>query len=143
MENKEYKNFHEFLLNESTVLEKKEDTNPLYYMWAVIMSANGKSDEEIKNDETLKNLFKRINKFNDSHDKLVKKLRDKYTPSEMLISFRDQGTDNQRKMIDYKLADMLHTMTCDVKGFTEWNEIQKDWADFVKSEEVQTFIASI
>ena len=45
---KEYKNLHEFLLSESTVFDKKEDTNPLYYIWGVVKTVNGKSEEEIK-----------------------------------------------------------------------------------------------
>ena len=79
---KEYKNLQEFLLSESTVFQKKEDTNPLYYLWAVVKSANGKTEEEIKKDESLKALFKKLDKFCEDNDKYVKKLKDRFSPAE-------------------------------------------------------------
>lgn len=140
---KNYDKLQDFLLNESTVFEKKEDTNPLYYIWAVIKSVNGKSEEEIKKDPDLKKLFKKLDKFCDEYPKNVKLLKDRYTPSEFLMSFKDQPVDEQRKMIDYKLDDMLNVMSYGIKSFNEYSEILKAFKELKESEEMKIVIASI
>lgn len=140
---KEYKNLQEFLLNESTVFEKKEDTNPLYYMWAIIKSVNGKSDEEIKKDDSLKALYKKLDKFCEDNDKYVKKLKDRFTPNEFQLTFQNQTVDNQKKSIEWNLDMMRSYMTCDIKSFNEWKEITDKFKELRNSEEMQTVINSL
>lgn len=140
----EYKKLQDFLLNESKVFEKEEDTNPLYYMWGVIKSANGKSEEDIKKDEFLKKLFKKIEKFCEGPgEKYVKKLKDCFTPSEMLLSFKDQPVDQQKEMIGYKLRDMFQCMSNGIKSFNEYFELDKAFKELTESEEMKTVISEI
>lgn len=140
---KEYKNLQEFLLSESTVFEKKEDTNPLYYIWAIIKSVNGKSDEEIKKDDSLKALYKKLDKFCEDNDKYVKKLKDRFTPNEFQLTFQNQTVDNQKKSIEWGLDMMRSYMTCDIKSFNEWKEITDKFKELRNSEEMQTVINSL
>lgn len=140
---KEYKNLQEFLLSESTVFEKKEDTNPLYYMWAIIKSVNGKSDDEIKKDDSLKALYKKLDKFCEDNDKYVKKLKDRFTPNEFQLTFQNQTVDNQKKSIEWNLDMMRSYMTCDIKSFNEWKEITDKFKELRNSEEMQTVINSL
>jgi hypothetical protein len=140
---KEYKNLQEFLLSESTVFEKKEDTNPLYYIWAIIKSVNGKSDEEIKKDESLKALYKKLDKFCEDNDKYVKKLKDRFTPNEFQLTFQNQTVDNQKKSVEWNLDMMRSYMTCDIKSFNEWKEITDKFKELRNSEEMQTVINSL
>ena len=140
---KEYKNLQEFLLSESTVFEKKEDTNPLYYIWAIIKSVNGKSDEEIKKDDSLKALYKKLDKFCEDNDKYVKKLKDRFTPNEFQLTFQNQTVDNQKKSVEWNLDMMRSYMTCDIKSFNEWKEITDKFKELRNSEEMQTVINSL
>jgi hypothetical protein len=140
---KEYKNLQEFLLSESTVFKKKEDTNPLYYIWAIIKSVNGKSDEEIKKDESLKALYKKLDKFCEDNDKYVKKLKDRFTPNEFQLTFQNQTVDNQKKSVEWNLDMMRSYMTCDIKSFNEWKEITDKFKELRNSEEMQTVINSL
>jgi len=142
-EAKEYKNLHEFLLNESTVFQKKEDTNPLYYIWAVVKSANGKTEDEIKKDESLKALFKKLDKFCEDNDKYVKKLKDKFSPAEFQLSFQNQTVDNQKKTIEWVLDNIRTTMSADIKSFNEWKDFTDAFDELRKSEEMQVVINSL
>ena len=140
---KEYKNLHEFLLNESTVLDKREDTNPLYYIWAVIKSVNGKTEDEIKKDDSLKALFKKLDKFCDNYDKYAKKLKGRYSPAELQLSFQNQTVDQQKKTVDWLLDNMKTAMSADVKGFNEWKEFTDAFDELRNSEEMQVVINSL
>lgn len=140
---KEYKNLQEFLLSESTVFQKKEDTNPLYYLWAVVKSANGKTEEEIKSDESLKALFKKLDKFCEDNDKYVKKLKDRFSPAELLLSFQNQTVDNQKKTIEWMLDNIKTAMSVDIKSFNEWKEFTDSFDELRKSEEMQVVINSL
>jgi len=140
---KEYKNLQEFLLSESTVFDKKEDTNPLYYIWAIIKSVNGKSDEEIKKDDSLKALYKKLDKFCEDNEKYVKKLKDRFTPNEFQLTLQNQTVDNQKKSVEWSLDMMRSYMTCDIKSFNEWKEITDKFDELRKSEEMQTVINSL
>ena len=140
---KEYKNLHEFLLNESTVFDKKEDTNPLYYIWAVVKSVNGKTDEEIKKDESLKALYKKLDKFCDNYDKYVKKLKGRFTPTDMQLSFQNQSADQQKKTIEWMLDNIKTAMSADIKSFNEWKEFTDAFDELRKSEEMQVVINSL
>jgi hypothetical protein len=140
---KEYKNLHEFLLNESTVFDKKEDTNPLYYIWAVVKSVNGKTDEEIKKDESLKALYKKLDKFCDNYDKYVKKLKGRFTPTDMQLSFQNQSADQQKKTIEWMLDNVKTAMSADIKSFNEWKEFTDAFDELRKSEEMQVVINSL
>lgn len=135
--------FKEYLLKESAILEKEEDTNPLYYMWAVLKSVNGKTEEEIKHSDSLKALFKKIDKFCDKYKKETKALKSKYTPSEFLCGFKDMPVDKQKECIDWRLEGFIQTMTYGIQSFNEWRTIRDDWNELVKSEEMQTVIAEI
>ena len=140
---KEYKNLHEFLLNESTVLDKREDTNPLYYIWAVIKSVNGKTEDEIKKDDSLKALFKKLDKFCDNYDKYTKKLKGRFTPADLQLSFQNQSVDQQKKTVDWMLDNMKTAMSADVNGFNEWKEFTDTFDELRKSEEMQVVINSL
>ena len=140
---KEYKNLQEFLLSESTVFQKKEDTNPLYYLWAVVKSANGKTEDEIKSDESLKALFKKLDKFCEDNDKYVKKLKDRFSPAELLLSFQNQTVDNQKKTIEWLLDNIKTAMSVDIKSFNEWKEFTDAFDELRKSEEMQVVINSL
>jgi hypothetical protein len=142
-EAKEYKNLHEFLLNESTVFQKKEDMNPLYYIWAVVKSANGKTEDEIKKDESLKALFKKLDKFCEDNDKYVKKLKDRFSPAEFQLSFQNQTVDNQKKTIEWVLDNIRTTMSADIKSFNEWKDFTDAFDELRKSEEMQVVINSL
>ena len=139
----EYKNLREFLMNESTVFEKKEDTNPLYYIWAVIKSVNGKSEDEIKKDESLKALFKKLDKFCDKYDKYAKKLKGRFIPAELQLSFQNQPVDLQKKTIDWMLDNIRTAMSADIKSFNEWKEFTDAFDELRKSEEMQVVINSL
>lgn len=140
---KEYKNLQEFLLNESTVFDKKEDTNPLYYIWAVVKSANGKTEDEIKKDESLKALFKKLDKFCEDNDKYVKKLKDRFPPNEFQLSFQNQTVDNQKKTIEWILDNIRTSMSAEIKSFNEWKDFTDAFDELRKSEEMQTVINSL
>lgn len=140
---KEYKNLHEFLLNESTVLDKREDTNPLYYIWAVIKSVNGKTEDEIKKDDSLKALFKKLDKFCDNYDKYAKKLKGRFPPAELQLSFQNQTVDNQKKTIEWVLDNIRTVMSADIKGFNEWKDFTDAFDELRKSEEMQVVINSL
>ena len=140
---KEYKNLHEFLLNESTVLDKREDTNPLYYIWAVIKSVNGKTEDEIKKDDSLKALFKKLDKFCDNYDKYAKKLKGRYSPAELQLSFQNQTVDQQKKTVDWLLDNMKTAMSADINSFNEWKEFTDSFDELRKSEEMQVVINSL
>ena len=142
-EAKEYKNLHEFLLNESTVFQKKEDMNPLYYVWAVVKSANGKTEDEIKKDESLKALFKKLDKFCEDNDKYVKKLKDRFSPAEFQLSFQNQTVDNQKKTIEWVLDNIRTVMSADIKSFNEWKDFTDAFDELRKSEEMQVVINSL
>jgi hypothetical protein len=140
---KEYKNLHEFLLNESTVLDKREDTNPLYYIWAVIKSVNGKTEDEIKKDDSLKALFKKLDKFCDNYDKYAKKLKNRFSPAEFQLSFQNQTVDNQKKTIEWVLDNIRTVMSADIKSFNEWKDFTDAFDELRKSEEMQVVINSL
>ena len=142
-EAKEYKNLHEFLLNESTVFQKKEDMNPLYYVWAVVKSANGKTEDEIKKDESLKALFKKLDKFCEDNDKYVKKLKDRFSPAEFQLSFQNQTVDNQKKTIEWVLDNIRTVMSADIKSFNEWKDFTDAFDELRKSVEMQVVINSL
>lgn len=140
---KEYKNLHEFLLSESTVFDKKEDTNPLYYIWGVVKTVNGKSEEEIKKDDNLKALYKKLDKFCDNYDKYVKKLKGRFSPADLQLSFQNQTVDQQKKTVDWMLDNIRAAMTSDVKSFNEWKEVTDAFDEVRKSEEMQVVINSL
>lgn len=140
---KEYKNLQEFLLSESTVFQKKEDTNPLYYLWAVVKSANGKTEDEIKKDESLKALYKKLDKFCEDNDKYVKKLKDRFSPADFQLSFQNQTVDDQKKTIELMLDLIRNTMSSDIKSFNEWKDFTDAFDELRKSEEMQVVINSL
>jgi hypothetical protein len=125
------------------VFQKKEDTNPLYYIWAVVKSANGKTEEEIKKDESLKNLFKKLDKFCEDNDKYVKKLKDRFSPAEFQLSFQNQTVDNQKKTIEWVLDNIRTVMSADIKSFNEWKDFTDAFDELRKSEEMQVVINSL
>lgn len=141
---KDYKNLQEFLLNESTVFEKKEDSNPLYYLWAVVKSINGKTEEDIKKDDSLKKLYKKLDKFCEEYEKYIKKLqKSRFTPNDFQLSFENQTVDEQKRMIDLILCNMRNAMTADIKSFNEWKSFTDAFEELKKSEEMQTVINSL
>ena len=140
---KEYKNLHEFLLSESTVFDKKEDTNPLYYIWGVVKTVNGKSEDEIKKDDGLKALYKKLDKFCENYDKYVKKLKNRFSPADLQLSFQNQPVDQQKKTIEWMLDNIRTAMTSDVKSFNEWKEVTDAFDEVRKSEEMQVVINSL
>ena len=140
---KEYKNLQEFLLNESAVFEKEEDTNPLYYMWGVLKSSRGVSDEDIKKSESLKALFKKIDAIVEKYPKQFKEIKKRFTPSEFLCSFRDASTEDCKKVIDWRLNDICNMLTYGIHSFNDWKEIKDDWDSLVNSDEMKTVISEL
>lgn len=138
---KEYKDLKEFLMNESTVFQKEEDSNPLFYIWAVMKSVSGKSDEEIKSSESLKALFKKLRKFCEKYKSNTSKLKKEYTPSEFLIRFHGQPTDKMREIMEWSLDMFIQSMTKGIQSFNDWREIHDDWKEFCESEEVKTVLS--
>ena len=138
---KEYKNLTEYRLKESTVLEKEEDSNPLFYMWAVLKSVNGKTDEEIKKSPSLKALFKKIKKFCEKYPKNVSVLKKEYTPSLFLVRFTETLADKQREFVLLSLNNFINEMTRGINSFNVWREIHDDWENLVNSEELQTVLS--
>lgn len=143
MESKEYKNLKEFLLSESTVLQKEEDNNPLYYMWAVLKSVNGKTEAEIKSSESLKKLFKKLDKFCDKYKKNIANLKKSFTPSDFLFGFKDATVDQQKEGVKRWLDQFIYKITWGIQSFNDWREMHEDWDELVNSEEMQTVIAEI
>lgn len=125
------------------MFQKKEDTNPLYYVWAVVKSANGKTEDEIKKDESLKALFKKLDKFCEDNDKYVKKLKDRFSPAEFQLSFQNQTVDNQKKTIEWVLDNIRTVMSADIKSFNEWKDFTDAFDELRKSEEMQVVINSL
>jgi len=138
---KEYKDLKDFLLKESTVFEKEEDSNPLFYIWAVMKSVSGKTDEEIKSSQSLKALFKKLRKFCEKYKSNTSKLKKEYTPSEFLLRFHGQPTDKMREIMMWSLDMFIQSMTKGIQSFNDWREIHDDWKAFCESEEVQTVLS--
>jgi len=140
---KSYKKLEDFLISESTVFEKEEDTCPLFYVWAVLKSANGKTDEEIKKDQDLKALFKKIRKFCDENSKAVKKLKGQFSPGDLELSFKGQEPEAQKRSVEYTLDAMLSVMSRDIKSFSEWKDLSDAFKALRESEEMKTVIGAI
>lgn len=138
---KEYKNLSEYLLRESTVFDKEEDTNPLFYMWAVLKSVNGKSDDEIKSSQSLKALFKKIKKFCEKYPKNVAALKNYYTPSLFLVRFNDIPNEKQREVVELSLKSFIIEMSHGIQSFNAWRDLQDTWNELVNSEELQTVLS--
>lgn len=138
---KEYKNLSEYLLRESTVFDKEEDSNPLFYMWAVLKSVNGKSDDEINSSQSLKALFKKIRKFCEKYPKNVAVLKKEYTPSMFLIRFNDLPNEKQREAVELALKLFIVQMSSGIQSFNAWRGLNDDWNELVNSEELQTVLS--
>lgn len=138
---KEYKNLSEYLLKESTVFDIEEDNNPLFYMWAVLKSVNGKSDDEIKSSQSLKALFKKIRKFCEKYPKNVAVLKKEYTPSMFLVRFNDLPNEKQREAVELALKLFIVQMSSGIQSFNAWRDLNDDWNELVKSEELQTVLS--
>lgn len=138
---KEYKDLKDFLLKESTIFDKEEDTNPLFYIWAVMKSVNGKTDEEIENSESLKALFKKLRKFCEKYKSNTSKLKKEYTPSEFLIRFHGLPTEKIRETMAWSLDMFIQSMTKGIQSFRDWREIHDDWQEFCESDEVKTVLS--
>lgn len=138
---KEYKNLSEYLLKESTVFEREEDSNPLFYMWAVLKSVNGKSDDEIKSSQSLKALFKKIRKFCEKYPKNVAVLKKEYTPSMFLVRFNDLPNEKQREAVELALKLFIVQMSSGIQSFNAWRGLNDDWNELVNSEELQTVLS--
>ena len=140
-----YNSLDEFLLSESVVFQKVEDTNPLYYFWAVLLSNNGRSEDEIRKDENVKKLFRKIDKFCDKYRNYTKGLKNDPQLSPESISLVLKGRENewQRKTIENILFTFKAQSLMDVKSFNEWKEVGDAFDEWENSEEVQAILNSL
>lgn len=137
----DYENF----LNENMNIPAEQDKNPMFYVFTAARLYGKKKDEELGNDDVLRNALKCVEKLcTEIGTTAVNGIVKDYKPVSILMEL--SGCSTKKQTIDTigRIYDWFkQRAVTGQEKFSEYYRIETAFSNFLESEEVKDFFGSL